>query len=119
MAGSIIPTGVKFNFWSSMADLARLVMRSRAQGLRTRLAAALALVLVGKWTGVVAPLLLSHAIDAINRGRSGDHELRRIQSRRDSSESDHRNPHRLRCLVDHPQRDGFDRGPGKAAKSVP
>ncbi|MFI4976090.1 MAG: ABCB family ABC transporter ATP-binding protein/permease [Caulobacterales bacterium] len=58
-----------------MADLWRLVMRSKAQGLRTRLAAALALVLVGKWTGVVAPLLLSHAIDSINRGRSPEEAL--------------------------------------------
>jgi hypothetical protein len=35
----------KFDFWSSMADLIRLVLRSRAQGLKVRLAAALFLVL--------------------------------------------------------------------------
>ncbi len=55
----------KFSFWSSMAELARLVMRSKAKGLKTRLAVALGLVLVGKWTGVYAPLLIGRAIDAV------------------------------------------------------
>ncbi len=61
-----------FSFWSSMADLIRLVLRSRAQGLKVRLAGALFLVLIGKWTGVVGPLLISHAIDALNH-RGGAH----------------------------------------------
>jgi ATP-binding cassette subfamily B protein len=63
----------KFGFWSSMADLFRLVLRSPAPRLKSRLAAALALVLVGKWTGVVAPLLISGAIDhlAHMRGAAG------------------------------------------------
>ena len=47
-----------------MAELVRLVRRSRAQGLRTRLVLALALVLVGKVTGVYAPVLIGRAIDA-------------------------------------------------------
>jgi ATP-binding cassette subfamily B protein len=61
---------VKFNFFTSMGDLVRLVMRSRAEGLKRRLGVALALVLIGKWTGVVAPLLLQQAIDHLNHGRS-------------------------------------------------
>jgi ATP-binding cassette subfamily B protein len=66
--GAVAPASAKFDFWSSMGDLARLVLRSRAQGLRSRLAAALALVLVGKWTGVYAPLLLGKAVNALARG---------------------------------------------------
>jgi len=55
----------RFSFWSSMGDLVRLVMRSRAKGLRTRLLVALALVLVGKWTGVIAPLYIQKLIDGL------------------------------------------------------
>lgn len=47
-----------------MAELMRLVRRSRAQGLRTRLTVALGLVLLGKLTGVYAPVLIGRAIDA-------------------------------------------------------
>ena len=65
--GAISPAGAKFSFWSSMGDLVRLVMRSRAKGLRTRLAVALALVLVGKWTGVIAPLAVQKLIDGLSR----------------------------------------------------
>jgi ABC-type transport system involved in Fe-S cluster assembly fused permease/ATPase subunit len=54
-----------------MGELARLVMRSRAQGLKTRLGVALALVLVGKWTGVYAPVLIGQAIDAASKGQGG------------------------------------------------
>ena len=57
-------TARPFRFWSSMAELVRLVRRSKAQGLRTRLALALTLVLVGKVTGVYAPVLIGRAIDA-------------------------------------------------------
>jgi ATP-binding cassette subfamily B protein len=63
-SGPSEPATSTFNFWSSMAELVRLVMRSKAPGLRTRLAVALGLVLVGKWTGVYAPVLIGHAIDA-------------------------------------------------------
>jgi ABC-type transport system involved in Fe-S cluster assembly fused permease/ATPase subunit len=66
--GVIAPPAAKFSFWSSMAELARLVMRSKAQGLRTRLAVALGLVLVGKATGVIAPVLLGKAIDSLKPG---------------------------------------------------
>ncbi len=64
-----LPAPAKFSFWSSMAELVRLVLRSRAQGLRSRLALALSLVLVGKWTGVYAPVLIGQAIDAAGKGR--------------------------------------------------
>ena len=65
----------RFTFWSSMADLIRLVARSRAQGLKARLSLALFLVLLGKWTGVFGPLLISRAIDQLNVGRGGGHAV--------------------------------------------
>ena len=61
----------RFSFWSSMADLVRLVLRSKAKGLKSRLGVALALVLIGKWTGVIGPLLISSAIDKLNVGKHG------------------------------------------------
>jgi ABC-type transport system involved in Fe-S cluster assembly fused permease/ATPase subunit len=60
----------RFDFWSSMADLLRLVLRSRAPRLKSRLGLALGLVLAGKWTGVIGPLLISGAIDRL-AGRGG------------------------------------------------
>ncbi len=62
-SGDVAPASTRFSFWRSMVDLARLVMRSQAQGLRTRLAAALALVLLGKWMGVNAPILIGRLIN--------------------------------------------------------
>jgi ABC-type transport system involved in Fe-S cluster assembly fused permease/ATPase subunit len=67
--GAVAPASVKYDFWSSMADLMRLVMRSGTRGLKTRLGVALALVLLGKWTGVNAPVWIGRAIDALSRGR--------------------------------------------------
>ncbi|HEY5072935.1 MAG TPA: ABC transporter ATP-binding protein/permease [Caulobacteraceae bacterium] len=58
-----------------MADLIRLVMRSRAKGLKTRLGAALGLVLLGKWAGVTGPLLIQAAIDHLNHGRPSSHAV--------------------------------------------
>ncbi|MBV9509104.1 MAG: ABC transporter ATP-binding protein/permease, partial [Caulobacteraceae bacterium] len=49
----------------SMADLMRLVSRSRAKGLKRRLSLALVLVMLGKWTGVVAPLQVQKIIDGL------------------------------------------------------
>jgi ATP-binding cassette, subfamily B, heavy metal transporter len=69
--GAVAPAAAKFDFWASMADLARLVLRSRAPGLKARLLVALALVMFGKWTGVYAPLLIQRGIDHLNRGRAG------------------------------------------------
>ena len=54
-----------------MADLVRLVLRSKAKGLKSRLGVALFLVLLGKWTGVIGPLLISRAIDQLNVGKHG------------------------------------------------
>lgn len=61
---TIAPAAVKFDFWRSIADLGRLVMRSGAPGLKWRIAASLALVFIGKLAGVGAPVALG---DAINR----------------------------------------------------
>jgi len=69
------PAAAKFSFWSSMADLIRLVLRSRAQGLKLRLGLALFLVLLGKWTGVIGPLLISRAIDRLNVHHGGGHAV--------------------------------------------
>jgi hypothetical protein len=60
----------KFSFWGSMAELMRLVGRSKARGLKVRLTTALILVLVGKATGVIAPVLIGRAIDAVSHGVS-------------------------------------------------
>ncbi len=73
--GAVAPASARFSFWSSMGDLAGLVMRSRAAGLKSRLAAALALVLLGKWTGIYAPLLLGRAVNALAHGRSAQASL--------------------------------------------
>lgn len=48
-----------------MADLGRLVMRSGAPQLRLRIGAALALVFVGKFCGVIAPVMLGEAINTL------------------------------------------------------
>ncbi|MBE7218282.1 MAG: ABC transporter ATP-binding protein/permease [Caulobacteraceae bacterium] len=53
-----------------MADLWRLVLRSRAPGLGWRMAAALALTVGGKIAGVIAPLFLGQAVNALG-GRHG------------------------------------------------
>lgn len=64
----IAPASVKFDFWRSMADLGRLVMRSGAPGLRWRIAASLALVFIGKLAGVAAPVALGDAINKLAPG---------------------------------------------------
>lgn len=63
--GSVAPAGTRFDFWGSMADLGRLVMRSGAPQLRPRIAAALVLVFMGKLAGVLAPVLLGDAINTL------------------------------------------------------
>ncbi|HWE45147.1 MAG TPA: ABC transporter ATP-binding protein/permease [Caulobacteraceae bacterium] len=52
-----------------MVDLARLVLRSRAQGLAWRLPAAIALTVGGKLVDVVAPLFLAAAVNGLTRGQ--------------------------------------------------
>ncbi|WP_293451228.1 ABC transporter ATP-binding protein/permease [Phenylobacterium sp.] len=54
-----------------MGDLAALVMRSGAPQLRLRIGAALVLVLVGKLCGVIAPVMLGDAINAISPSAGG------------------------------------------------
>ncbi|WP_374570482.1 ABC transporter ATP-binding protein/permease [Phenylobacterium sp. J426] len=63
--GAVAPPGAKFDFWGSMSDLGRLVMRSGAPQLRLRIAAALVLVFIGKLAGVLAPVLLGDAINTL------------------------------------------------------
>jgi len=60
--GAPAVAGAKFDFWRSMADLGRLVMRSGAPWLRSRIALALGLVIVGKFAGVWAPVVLGDAV---------------------------------------------------------
>jgi ABC-type transport system involved in Fe-S cluster assembly fused permease/ATPase subunit len=64
--GAVAPATVKFDFWRSMADLGRLVMRSGAPGLAWRIPAALVLVFVGKLAGVWAPVMLGEGIDTLH-----------------------------------------------------
>ncbi|KRB40066.1 metal ABC transporter permease [Phenylobacterium sp. Root700] len=66
--GAIAPASVKFDFWRSMADLGRLVLRSGAPGLKWRIIASLALVFVGKLAGVGAPVALGDAINKLAPG---------------------------------------------------
>jgi ABC-type transport system involved in Fe-S cluster assembly fused permease/ATPase subunit len=63
--GAPAAAGVKFSFWRSMRDLGQLVMRSGAPWLRTRIALALGLVLIGKFAGVWAPVALGDAISGL------------------------------------------------------
>src|SRR6185436_3749248 len=65
---AIAPKEAKFAFWASMGDLFALVMRSGAPQLRLRIAAALALVFVGKLCGVIAPVMLGDAINTLAAG---------------------------------------------------
>ena len=70
-AGDIAPAETRFSFWGSLADLGRLVMRSGAPQLRLRIAAALALVFVGKAAGVTAPVMLGDAINTLQPAAQG------------------------------------------------
>ncbi|MBL8556321.1 MAG: metal ABC transporter permease, partial [Phenylobacterium sp.] len=69
--GAIAPAETRFAFWASMADLLALVMRSGAPQLRLRIAAALALVFVGKLSGVIAPVMLGDAINTLTPAVQG------------------------------------------------
>jgi ATP-binding cassette subfamily B protein len=64
--GAPAPADVKFDFWRSMGDLGRLVMRSGASFLRLRIVVALGLVIVGKFAGVWAPVVLGDAISGLH-----------------------------------------------------
>jgi ATP-binding cassette subfamily B protein len=64
--GPPAPAGTQFSFWRSMADLARLVLRSGAPFLKARLALALGLVFAGKFAGVWAPVVLGDAVSGLS-----------------------------------------------------
>ncbi|WP_293676708.1 ABC transporter ATP-binding protein/permease [uncultured Phenylobacterium sp.] len=68
---AVAPREAKFDFWGSMGDLLALVMRSGAPQLGLRIAAALALVFVGKLSGVLAPVLLGDAINTLAPAAQG------------------------------------------------
>jgi ABC-type transport system involved in Fe-S cluster assembly fused permease/ATPase subunit len=68
--GGIASPEVKVRFFTAMGDLMRLVLRSKAPGLRWRLTTALALTLAGKVLGVLAPLLLGAAVNKLADGES-------------------------------------------------
>ncbi len=67
--GPVPPPGAQVRFFSAMGDLFRLVLRSRAPGLRWRLTLALTLTLAGKVLGVLAPLLLGAAVNRLAAGQ--------------------------------------------------
>jgi ATP-binding cassette subfamily B protein len=64
-ADAVAPKGVRFSFWTSMADLGRLVLRSGAPHLRLRIAAALVLVIIGKLASVWGPVVLGEAVNTL------------------------------------------------------
>jgi len=67
--GAIAKADQPVRFWSAMGDLVRLVMRSRAPGLRWRITVALILTLAGKALGVLAPLMLGKAVNQLSAGQ--------------------------------------------------
>jgi ABC-type transport system involved in Fe-S cluster assembly fused permease/ATPase subunit len=69
VAGAIAPNTAKIDGWASLKHLVELQLRSKAPQLKTRLAAALALVLFGNVLGVWAPLLMGHGINILARGK--------------------------------------------------
>ena len=65
--GTVTPAAdARFDFWGSMADLWRLVLRSGAPGLAWRIGLALVLIFIGKAAGVAAPVLLGEAINRLS-----------------------------------------------------
>jgi ABC-type transport system involved in Fe-S cluster assembly fused permease/ATPase subunit len=64
------PAGAKLSLLGAMGDLWRLIMRSKAPGLKWRTATAFVLIVAGKALGVGAPFLLGHAVNTLARGRS-------------------------------------------------
>ena len=65
----ISPPDVTFKTLPALADLFRLVIRSGAKGLWLRLGLALAFTIAGSLTGVIAPLYLGKAVNALAAGR--------------------------------------------------
>ncbi|HJV42930.1 ABC transporter ATP-binding protein/permease [Caulobacter sp.] len=67
--GAVAKADQPVRFWSAMGDLVRLVLRSRAPGLRWRVTLALILTLSGKALGVIAPLMLGKAVNQLSAGQ--------------------------------------------------
>ena len=65
----VAPPEVKLKTLPALADLLHLVLRSGAKALWFRLLLALALTITGVLTGVIAPLYLGKAVDALAKGR--------------------------------------------------
>lgn len=74
-AGADSRPALKTPFLIAMRDLARLVLRSQAPQLKLRLTAALILTVGGKIAGVLAPLYLGQAVNALGRGRSAGEQI--------------------------------------------
>ena len=66
----VSPRDVKLKTLPVLTDLVRLVLRSRADGLVWRLSTAIGLTLFGAVAGVLAPLLLGKAMNALARARA-------------------------------------------------
>ena len=66
---------VKLKTLPALVDLFRLVLRSGAKALWFRLLLALAFTITGVLTGVIAPLYLGKAVDALAKGRDATTQL--------------------------------------------
>lgn len=65
----IAPPDAKLKVIPATIDLFRLVVRSGAKGLWIRLTLAVAFTITGALTGVIAPLYLGRAVNALSAGR--------------------------------------------------
>jgi ATP-binding cassette subfamily B protein len=63
------PAGAKLSLLAALVDLWRLIMRSRAPGLKWRTAVALVLIVAGKALGVWAPFVIGRAVNELAKGR--------------------------------------------------
>ena len=73
--GAIAPKTAKVDAWASIRHLIELQLRSKAPWLKTRMAAALSLVLAGNVLGVWAPLLMGEAINVLARGKGAPEQV--------------------------------------------
>ena len=73
--GPVAGRDVKVDGWASLRHLFELQIRSKAPQLKARLAASLALVLVGKGLGVWAPLLMGKAINELAAGKDAPEQV--------------------------------------------
>jgi ABC-type transport system involved in Fe-S cluster assembly fused permease/ATPase subunit len=73
--GEDMAAGVKPHAARAVAEVMRLVARSGAPQLRLRIAAALVLTIGGKAAGVLAPLLLGRAVNALSAGQAAEIQL--------------------------------------------